>query len=560
LVVIGGGIAVVCVALIVLWEQRHVRAAYHGYRSARHLDAARTAAAGGDWTNAALLARSALQHRRDVEGFRMLAQALKATGEPQYLVALGSGVELDPGNAGLAGEFVEAAAQIGARDYAFDRVMTLANRFTNDARVQFAAGRFFVRAGARDAALVAFDRAVALRPDDLLAVFSRARARMRSADPVLRRQGREVLEGLRRVPDAAEAATFALAQELQDSEPNGALMLWDELAGRSPTNWVYQLGREDARVRARYPGWEGSLDALARAATNLAQQCDAGMRLARHRGPAAVEAWLASVPAADRGRFAVRAVLVEARETAGDHRAVVELVDEAVKEGDLNGAARTRLWLAAARARKALGDDEVAVLNLRNAAQAAGSEPDLCLDVAAALDEAGDAAQSVDLYLRAARGAGTVRMRAVSALNRMAARSGDPKRMLEIFSRLASQDPDDTASANNVAALLLQDDRTIARGLEQARRVHERSPGNPMVADTYAWAQLLAGQPQRALEMYEAMPPEARDVAEVRVHFAEALRRVGRTNEIPALVDRLTGETLLPREQALLLEMQGRAQ
>ncbi|HEY0586503.1 MAG TPA: XrtA/PEP-CTERM system TPR-repeat protein PrsT [Pseudoduganella sp.] len=90
---------------------------------------------------------------------------------------------------------------------------------------------------------------------------------------------------------------------------------------------------------------------------------------------------------------------------------------------------------------------------------------------------------------------------------------------------ILQSDPDNVLALNDLAWALLQaGDGDPVRPAERAYRL---APGNPAVADTFAWALAESGKPARALPLLKRALETAPAANDIRLHYAHALFRSG---------------------------------
>ncbi|MHC4882121.1 MAG: tetratricopeptide repeat protein [Planctomycetota bacterium] len=109
-------------------------------------------------------------------------------------------------------------------------------------------------------------------------------------------------------------------------------------------------------------------------------------------------------------------------------------------------------------------------------------------------------------------------------------------RAIELLEQMIQVQPNNSSLLNNMAYLLIDNDRQLETALEYARRAHQRDPGNGVYLDTYAYAQCKTGQYKqaeqnliRAAQIYEeSNQPVPWDLYE---HLGMAKEGLGNTSE-----------------------------
>lgn len=99
---------------------------------------------------------------------------------------------------------------------------------------------------------------------------------------------------------------------------------------------------------------------------------------------------------------------------------------------------------------------------------------------------------------------------------------GAARREYEI---ILQRDPDNVLALNDLAWALLQAREGDA--MQPAERAYQLAPGNPAVADTFAWILAESGKPARALPILKKALQTAPTAADIRLHYAHTLFRSG---------------------------------
>jgi putative PEP-CTERM system TPR-repeat lipoprotein len=118
-----------------------------------------------------------------------------------------------------------------------------------------------------------------------------------------------------------------------------------------------------------------------------------------------------------------------------------------------------------------------------------------------------------------------------------------------VYEELAEKTPNDAAVLNNLAEIYgaLGDVRSLAL----ARRAHELAPKNPAILDTFGWALVRLGEPEKGLAYLRDAMSRLATSGEIRYHLAVALAELGRIEEaIRELTAALEQEDLASRADA----------
>jgi len=92
--------------------------------------------------------------------------------------------------------------------------------------------------------------------------------------------------------------------------------------------------------------------------------------------------------------------------------------------------------------------------------------------------------------------------------------------------------PDDVTALNNLANVLMQ--QNAPEALNVAEKALARDPRNPLLIDTAGWANHLAGNKDRALQLLRDARLREPNSPDIRYHLAAALAKAGRNAEAKA--------------------------
>jgi tetratricopeptide (TPR) repeat protein len=101
------------------------------------------------------------------------------------------------------------------------------------------------------------------------------------------------------------------------------------------------------------------------------------------------------------------------------------------------------------------------------------------------------------------------------------------------YQRVLDQTPREPVALNNLAWLHYETGNP-AKALELGRRAYEVAPERPEIADTYAWILVEHGDVQQGLGLL-ARIADAKAAPEIRLHYAQALARGGKTAQATEL-------------------------
>ncbi len=122
----------------------------------------------------------------------------------------------------------------------------------------------------------------------------------------------------------------------------------------------------------------------------------------------------------------------------------------------------------------------------------------------------GDYATAAQVLQTAAEAPGAQGEAAGILLGRARALGGDGAGAEAALRAVLKENPRNTEAMGRLAMLLADQGKKSAEALDLALRAYAKEQGNPMYADILAWAQVQAGQPDKAVETLEGIPADRR--------------------------------------------------
>jgi tetratricopeptide (TPR) repeat protein len=112
---------------------------------------------------------------------------------------------------------------------------------------------------------------------------------------------------------------------------------------------------------------------------------------------------------------------------------------------------------------------------------------------------------------------------------------------IRLYREILTKQPNDIASANNLAFLLAESGQDLEEAFRLAQSVQQRLPNEPAVADTVGWVLFKRGMNDTALQVFSSLVKKSPDTPAFRYHYAHALIQKGdRTQAKAQLQNALT--------------------
>jgi tetratricopeptide (TPR) repeat protein len=141
---------------------------------------------------------------------------------------------------------------------------------------------------------------------------------------------------------------------------------------------------------------------------------------------------------------------------------------------------------------------------------------------------------------------------ALRMLHKLCAEDGNTEGMLRVARRLLALHPEDDRARNNAIILALLLDEPPTEHLETARLLHEKAPGDPVFATTYAFALHCVGKSKQGLTIIQQLPVEVRRRPDTALYHAILLAADDKKFQAEAAAEVARTGPLLPEEKKLL--------
>jgi tetratricopeptide (TPR) repeat protein len=145
------------------------------------------------------------------------------------------------------------------------------------------------------------------------------------------------------------------------------------------------------------------------------------------------------------------------------------------------------------------------------------------------------AVQTAEAWLKRRPGDGLV----LRALGDSHARQGAHDAAANAYERALKADANDAEALNSLASVRLL--QRNAQAITLAQRAVQLEPGNALYIDTLGWAEFRLGNAERALPLLRDARLRLPGNAEIRVHLAEALLKLGRGAEARSELEAAVG-------------------
>ncbi len=413
-------------------------------------------------------------------------------------------------------------------------------------------GRTAAALGQPDAAIAHFAATVRLDPKNESSQVSYAAALLERGWLEDRTAARGTLERLQASPAVHEAATRALLRDsLAEGELTGALGLARDLAGKKEANFSDRLTLVDLLRRRVDPGFPSALAALKTDARGHPTQV-ADLLVWMNRSERAAEA-LAWVNAFAPEEWADPRVGAAVALNCLTLKAWPEL--EGFTRGNWHNLEYLRCALRA-RSLAEQGKLDESYRQWEAATNAAADQPDATRKLANFISDWGWTPQWLAL-LRTAAGDQKVDDSVFPLLFNQLARAKNTEALFEVTTRFAAKHPENDAAANNLALYSLLLGRSVQTSAAMAQQLHERHPREAKYVSTYAYSLQVLGQPEQALRVLQALPPEELERPDIAAYYGIVLAATGHREQASHFLDLARAADLLPEEQLLVRTARG---
>ena len=540
-------VAVGCLALW-LWG----RPAYRRHQETRAVDQANKYLAKGDFRNASLSARRALQvNPLNLEACRIMANLAERSRSPYVLDWWRRIVEAAPT---VQNKLMLASAALRSQGppypLAAQTIEELKDSAANIAAYHALSAELALRLKQTADAIAQFEQATRLEPTNELHQLNLAVLQLQSTEAGIPAAARATLERLRASTNVgAVALRWLVAESLgrddfSTAEQSSRRLLADPRAVADD-----RLQHLTILRRSQSPAFNDYLSTLQRnATTNAAEVYAISAWMIGHGLADEALAWLTACPAKLRAEQPVPLALVDCFLARKDWRGLDTSLQEQ-KWGDLEFLRFAFLSRAAAELNQKLAAEG----RWRTAIRSAGERLGPLTALLALATNWGQQQAREDLLWQIAQRFPRDRW-ALRELERAYMTAGNTVGLNKVYSTMASYAPQNFVAQNNLAATSLLLKLNLPRAHELARELFAKHPDQAIVASTYAFSLYLQGRTKEGLAVLNKLKPEALETPAVALYYGLLLGSSGETNKAGKYLGIAQKTNLLPEEKALLAE------
>jgi Flp pilus assembly protein TadD len=549
--------SVVCVVgLLGLWF--YGRPAYRHYRETRSAQQARSFMAKGDYRNASLSARQALQRNpRNLEACRVTAELADLSQSPNALDWRRRVAEVEPT---IENKLKLATTALRAQGppypLAAQTLEELAESAKGVAAYQAVCAELALKLKNSVEAAARFEQASRLEPTNESYQLNLAVLRLQSTNAAAASEARATLERLQASAQlGAVALRWLVGEGLRRDDLVTAERFSKQLLSNprsTPEDCVQHLS---ILRQVKSPEFTNYLGAVQKnALTNAMQVYGLSAWMISHGMVDDALAWLTNCPVKVRSEQPVPLALVDCYLARKDWEALETFLQQQ------KWADRECLrWAFLSRTASELKQDMAAEARWRTAVREAdGKLGPLTALLGLATNWGRDKAKE-DLLWQIAQRYPNERW-TLRELDRMYLAAGNTRGLNKLYSTMASFDSHNFAAQNNLAATSLLLRLNLSKAHELAKETFAQHPEEAVVASTYAYSLHLQGRTQEGLAVLEKLKADALETPSVALYYGVLLSAAGDTNKAGKYLGIAQKSDSLPEEKALVAEAVKRLQ
>ncbi len=504
----------------------------------------------GEFTIAGLKARRALQmNPESVSAHRVMAEINEAIGSPHVVVWRQRVVDLDPRSIEDRLYLIQASLRSNEKKIARHALEGFEEDQKDSAAYHAAAGAIAEADGNHEKVVEEYGKAVKRAPENRSYVFDLARAKLRSDDYSVRREGVQTLESLSEVPEFRLRSIRAIIDDLASRKLfTEAARRATELAKDPNASFPDRIRSVEMLYRTSNLAYVGELIKLEREATGDANKAGHLLTWLAFAGLEKNALQLGKeLPEDFQDRPFVNAPLALAYVRLGDFDAAENLAKES-QWGKFEFLRRAIL----AKAMRDSGNEPGFRAEWNLAVAAAQKEATSLIQLSQLTHFWGWHRELRELLWPIARSPDREAADwALKSLYKEYLDSGNTAGLLEVVDRMLELSPNDKALLNNRTMFSLLLNRRLEQAFETARRLYNESPEDPIVASTYAFAHFTEGRVDQAIVVMERLRAEDLQMPSVAGYYGLFLASGLRSTDAEGLLEIAKKAPLLPEEKAL---------
>lgn len=373
-----------------------------------------------------------------------------------------------------------------------------------------------------NAALADLQSVVSKMPDNFVLRFDLGNALMIRGD--LDAAKVQLLEVLKLNPNFYRARNALAQLSIQKRDWATALQLSSEVLGQSPNDLFGRLIRSHALMAQnnRPEAKALLLDTMKLYPKSRDTQYQLGFAYFTEKDFKNAEENFRAVYYGDTPDLRGLMGLIETYMAQGRYDAAAKLVDAEIAKYPKGLAFQVARATIAIRG----GQFDTAIDLLRKVAQVQSDQPDLYMRLAEAQKLKGDLQGALDSWKKASE----LAPNGITALINRAMTLDSMKRLTEarpLYDQVLRLQPDNSFALNNLAYLLAEEGNELDAALTLAQRARQKSPNDPMIADTLGWVYIKKGLANNAIAIFSDLTVKHPKISSFHYHYAMALSQRG---------------------------------
>jgi len=528
------------------------RPAYRHYQETRSAQQARRFMSKGDYRNASLSARQALQRNpRNVEACRVTAELAELSRSPSALDWRRRVAEFEPTIENKL-MLAETALRTQTAPYplAVQTLDELADAGKGVAAYHAARAELALKLKNTGEAAARFEQASRLEPTNELYQLNVAVLRLQSTNAAVASDARGALERLRASPHlGAVALRWLVMESVARTDLDTAERLSKQLLAGAQCVPADRLQHLTILWEAKSPDFTNYLGAVQNAAvTNAMEIYGLSAWLVSHGLADAALGWLTNCSAKVRSEQPVPLAVVDCYLATKDWAALETFLLEQ-KWSDREFLRWAFLSRTASEQKQNLAADS----RWRTAVREAGDRLGPLVAMLGLATTWGREQAKEDLLWRIAQRFPSERW-ALLELERLYGKAGNTHGLNKVYSAMASYDSRNFVAQNNWAATSLLLKLNLPKAHALAKEIFTQHPAEGVVASTYAYSLYLQGRTNDSLAVFHKLKPEALEMPAVALYYGVLLSAAGDTNAAGKYLDIAQNANCLPEEKVLVAE------